>query len=279
MRSRSGEGKRESIRARTQSGRYRSCKAIHPSRRTEGRSILVASGRTAPVPDGASRTSKRPRVWRSEWRSNRAIPFGSSSFTQTLERSTSSYWAPTNDEVGADSGKAQSPKAFCDVRPGRFSLCLGMLERVCSVRNRHALRRKGDSYSRQSKAGAIPNAGMDVGVSEHRVLVPLIPSGCVAGHPSARQSFPWSSSRKISMPAQSPSFGHRWKQWRTTKSPSAMTRLNSTCFPGNSRAMRSKILDKRFLAVADHQDCVACSVAPTYRCTASSGRDWLNIRS
>ena len=60
---------------------------------------------------------------------------------------------PTDDEVGADSGKAQSPKAFCDVRPGRFSLCLGMLERVCSVRNRHALRRKGDSYSRQSKAG------------------------------------------------------------------------------------------------------------------------------
>ena len=44
-------------------------------------------------------------------------------------------------------------ESVCDVRPGRFSLCLGMLERVCSVRNRHALRQKGDSYSRQSKAG------------------------------------------------------------------------------------------------------------------------------
>ena len=109
VRSRLGEGKRESIRARTQSGCYRSCKAIHPSRCTEGRSILVASGRTAPGP-GSSRPVTL-RAWRFESRSNRAIRFGSLSFTQTRERSTSSCWVPTDDEVGAGSGRGQSPKS------------------------------------------------------------------------------------------------------------------------------------------------------------------------
>jgi len=43
---------------------------------------------------------------------------------------------------------------------------------------------------------------------------------------------PASSSRKMSIPAQPWSPGQCWKQCKTTKLPSASTRLNSTVYPG-----------------------------------------------
>ena len=48
------------------------------------------------------------------------------------------------------------------------------------------------------------------------------------------------SKRKISIPAYSSSPGQVWWQWSTTRSPSAIARLNSTCLPGYWAAIRSK---------------------------------------